>query len=398
MNKHFTFSRIVPIDFCKIIMLTVLSVLVSAGYSQTIPRPDHIVIVIEENEQDSAVVCPTCSPIAPWLNALAADSNSAVFTDMWAIEHPSQPNYLEYFSGSNQGVTGLFTGDDSITTWPFTTPNLARQLMDAGFSFKTYSPDLPYVGFQGVAYGKYKRKHNPVCNWQGTGLNQVPDSLNQPFTDWPSDFSKLPTISYVVPAEDSDMHDGTGNKPISDGDYWCANHLEAYKQWAMTHNSLLVITWDESNAISIINRIPTIFYGPMVKGGNYTKQETLYSQLRTFEDMYGLGYAGVAADSTPINYCWKAVSGIATVGTAETGLKVYPNPTNSMVAFEASKIVGNADVHISDLAGKVIGTYKLYASEKLQISTANYPSGIYFYRLTLEDGNTETGKLVVSHQ
>ena len=65
-----------------------------------VPQPDHVVIVIEENHSYSEIIG---SPNAPYINSLAAQG--AVFTQSYAVTHPSQPNYLDLFSGFNQGVT-----------------------------------------------------------------------------------------------------------------------------------------------------------------------------------------------------------------------------------------------------------------------------------------------------
>ena len=63
-----------------------------------VPRPDHVVIVIEENHSYSEIIG---SSAAPYINSLAAQG--ALFTQSHATTHPSQPNYLHLFSGSNQG-------------------------------------------------------------------------------------------------------------------------------------------------------------------------------------------------------------------------------------------------------------------------------------------------------
>ncbi|MGI8584474.1 MAG: alkaline phosphatase family protein [Chitinophagaceae bacterium] len=39
---------------------------------------------------------------------------------------------------------------------------------------------------------------------------------NQPFTAFPADFNLLPTVSFVIPSLDNDMHDGA----ILTGDTW----------------------------------------------------------------------------------------------------------------------------------------------------------------------------------
>src|SRR5262249_44956599 len=96
-----------------------------------------------------------------------------------------------------------------------------------------------------------------------------------------------------------DMHDGT----IQQGDTWLQNHIDAYVQWAKTHNSLLIVTWDEDDG-SQSNQIPTIFLGPMVTAGQYGEQINHYNVLRTVEDMYALSYAGASATATPISDIW----------------------------------------------------------------------------------------------
>ena len=67
----------------------------------TPPRYDYVVIVVEENRTVGQNIGDLVN--APYLNSLA--SGGVRMGAMFAIEHPSQPNYLQLFSGSNQGVT-----------------------------------------------------------------------------------------------------------------------------------------------------------------------------------------------------------------------------------------------------------------------------------------------------
>ncbi len=258
--------------------------------------PDHVVLVIEENHSYSEFLGPS-SP-ATYIKSLAA--SGASFTSSYAIEHPSQPNYLDLFSGSNQG-----TGSDTIpANTPFTTPNLGAQMIAAGYTFTGYSESLPSAGSLVTSYttvsgqNQYVRKHNPWSDWQAPSPapNQLPASTNQPFSAFPGNFASLPTLSVVVPNEQNDMHDGT----ISAGDAWLQNNIDAYRQWAATHNSLLIVTWDEDDS-SASNQIATIFYGPMITTGQYSQTINHYSVLRTLEDLYGLLYAGNAATAAPLS-------------------------------------------------------------------------------------------------
>ena len=256
-------------------------------YAQ-LPKPDHIVIVIEENHSYNNIIGNSS---APYINGLATDNYGASFTQSYGVTHPSQPNYLYLFSGDNQGVTN----DNKPSGLPFTTDNLGAELLKNSYTFVGYSEDLPSVGSNVTSSGKYARKHNPWVNWQDASTNGIPSSLNVPFTDFPTDYSTLPTVSFVIPNLNDDMHDGS----ISAGDTWLKNNLDSYIQWAKTHNSLFILTFDE-DVKSSNNQIPTIFVGQMVKKGNYSVKINHINVLRTIEEMYGLGYAGSSADSSAI--------------------------------------------------------------------------------------------------
>lgn len=181
----------------KIITIALLTLsLFVAARLQAQPRPDHVVIVIFENKALDRVIG---NPEAPNINALAAAQASIVNapgdpTGSHAVRHPSQPNYLELFSGDNQGVVqdGLpgTPAEPGSSAPPFNTPNLAANLRARGFSFAIYSEDLPSVGFTGEhattvpGQDQYERKHNPTVNWQSDDApadNHLPPALNQPF-------------------------------------------------------------------------------------------------------------------------------------------------------------------------------------------------------------------------
>ena len=77
-------------------------------------------------------------------------------------------------------------------------------------------------------------------------------TVEQSFSAFPTtDFSSLPDVSFVIPNLNDDMHDGT----IGEADTWLDNNISAYAQWAVTHNSLLIVTWDENDG-SAGNQIP----------------------------------------------------------------------------------------------------------------------------------------------
>jgi phosphatidylinositol-3-phosphatase len=259
----------------------------SAAPAASVPRPDHVVIVVEENHSFADIVG---NPAAPYLNSLA--SSGALFTASFAVAHPSEPNYLALFSGSTQGVT-----DDSCPH-TFSTNNLGAQLTSAGLGFAAYSESLPRVGSTGCSAGEYARKHGPWVNFPS-----VRSSANLPFQAFPTDYAALPTVSFVVPNLMNDMHDGS----IAQGDGWLRANLDGYARWAVGHNSLLVLTWDEAD-YSQANQIPTVVVGARVKPGRYPERIDHYSVLRTLEAAYSLPPLGLAASATPITDCWTSGS------------------------------------------------------------------------------------------
>jgi phosphatidylinositol-3-phosphatase len=276
--------------------LALLSLSAAAAPSQ-IPKPAHVVIVVEENHDYADIIG---SPDAPYINSLAADSDAALFTQSFALTHPSQPNYLMLFSGSEQGITS----DSLPKNLPFAKDNLGGLLIKAGKTFAGYSEDLPQAGFDGEKSGEYARKHNPWANWQNSTSCGIPPACNLPFSAFPAHFDSLPTVAFACPNLTHDMHNGADPATIATADTWLREHLDGYIRWARKNNGLFILTFDEGKTKGD-NRIATLFVGAMVKQGNYPQRIDHYSVLRTVEDMFALTHAGNSAGATPITDCWK---------------------------------------------------------------------------------------------
>ena len=304
-------------------------------------RPDHIVVVILENKTGGQVLG---NKDLPYLNSLAA--NGALMTNAYFAQtpytgdppqglpaRPSQPNYLYLFSGNNQGVLPKWMGGIAnelipAKLRPYTTPNLAAALVTAGQTFLSFAESLPYPHYDGEgdlqpALDKYRRKHNPVINWINlTAATVVPDKQRfvlpvhmnlafgatkdvidgKTYRGFAVDeagralgYDRLPTVSFVVPNEQHDAHTGT-NKQCDD---WLVEHIKPFAEWARSHNSLLVVTYDEDGSTNTsrgngyqtgIDRIATIFYGPaeQVRRGKYPETIDHLNVLSTLLDRYDL--------------------------------------------------------------------------------------------------------------
>ena len=266
----------------------------TASASGAVPRFDHVVMVVMENKNYNAIIGRPSE--APYLNKLA--SGGAVFSNSYAISHPSQPNYLALFSGSTQGVTS-----DNCPQNFKNVPNLGAELISSGLKFAGYSESMPSAGYTGCGsyYSLgYIRTHNPWADFKN-----VPAASNLTFASFPGNYSRLPTVSFVIPNLCHDMHYCSRDT----GDSWIQRNLGGYATWAQSHNSLLIITWDEDGTLLGVggdsNKVPTIFYGAHVRRGTYTERTSHYGILRTVEDMYRLAHAGASASAAPITNVWK---------------------------------------------------------------------------------------------
>jgi acid phosphatase len=309
--------------------------LFTPGLTKTskLPRPDHVVIVFEENKGYEEIVD---SPSAAYINSLI--TQGASLTSFHSLHHPSQPNYIDFFSGSDQGV---FSDNCPPPQSPYSAPSLAGILAAKSLTFTGYIDNMPKDPSTCDAdrpYKSYSRRHAPWVNFKDSA------SSGKNFADFANDMNngRLPTVALVIPDLAHDMHNAPDKKEypmcfkntfrtlfdrksrikseVCAGDTWLKTNLDVYVKWAKTHNSLLIVTWDENSESysypshpleKIItkppeNRIATIFIGPMVKSG--ATNATVYNHhdlLRTIEEMYGLPLLEGGKNAKVVTGIWK---------------------------------------------------------------------------------------------
>lgn len=310
-------------------------------WPNNLPVYDHIVIVVEENKDFYEVIG---NEQAPYINGVLAQEG-AVFSRMFGEEHWSQGNYFWLFSGYNQNV-GFY---DKPLTVNSNESNLGYQLIKNGRTFKGYAESLPNIGSKIDKWPEncnitnpctYARKHVPWISFNNVpNGTTVKTSSNLRWEDFPSSkkgFHTLPTVSFVIPNLDHDMHNcfqpsclwsknKQMNNCINKGDEWLKEKLNSYYQWAKKNNSLLILTFDENDdkrgyhgltnpmlssfvegsfcddakldpeyCEDLENRVLTIFAGAHIKPGLYAEGRgiTHVNILRTIESMYKLPKSG----------------------------------------------------------------------------------------------------------
>ena len=239
----------------------------------------HIIWVWFENRESTQITAAT----APYFTSFAAANVD--LTNFYGVSHPSQPNYLDGFSGSNQGVT-----DDGHYTFPAATDNLAKQLAAAGKSWRAYAQDYPSVCFDGDTStggvdgpglaGQYARKHNPAISFESVRLDPTQCAYIQPLANFD------PTVNFamVIPNLTNDMHDGT----TAQGDAFLQAFVPlvtASPDWAHT---LLIVTFDEgTTSINGGGHVYTAAAAPWLAHANVATTYNHFSVLRTIEEVYG---------------------------------------------------------------------------------------------------------------
>ncbi|MBV8530199.1 MAG: acid phosphatase [Candidatus Eremiobacteraeota bacterium] len=248
------------------------------------PHASSVVVVIMENRDYDLIVG---SSQAPYINKTLVPE-AALLTNSHAIGHPSQPNYLAFFSGSTQGIT-----DDSCPH-TFTSENAGAELLAAGLTFDGYSESMPSDGYTGCSSGEYARKHNPWVNF--TNVPAASNLVYERFVTPPS------TLTIIVPNLCNDMHDCSTRT----GDTWLKKNLPPILTYDTANNGLFILTWDEADPdANGKNQIATLLIGPMIKPGKYDQNVNHYAVLHTIEKIAGIPCTANACQAPVLKKMWR---------------------------------------------------------------------------------------------
>jgi phosphatidylinositol-3-phosphatase len=313
---------------------------------ESIPHFDHVVVLVEENEDESDTFGPD-SP-AHFLNQTLVPKG-VFLPSYYGTGHVSLDNYIAMVSGQpGNGVTN--TDCLAVNFWTCaqsTLPydggkgrNLGDQFDAAGVSWAGYmdgmpsscfhadysptaQPPDPYQGNSRTppAYD-YADRHNPFLYFPDIVENADRCAGHDvPFTQLSSDLADnaLPQFSFITPDTCHDGHDA----PCSDGspggltgmDNWLAANVQPLLDYLFAHNGLLVITFDESNPSSppktlcqtcagggAGGQIGALLLSPRLAGGTTVSSSyDHYSLLRTVEDSFGISeHLNLANQAAPM--------------------------------------------------------------------------------------------------
>jgi hypothetical protein len=261
----------------------------------------HVVVVVMENREYARAMGG-----APYVRSLARSFSSA--PSLFAIRHPSLPNYLALTGGSTFGI-----GSD-CTSCHVRATNLVDQLDAAHRSWKAYMEGLPHPCFKGAAAGDYAKKHDPFLYYDDVAANRRRCGHVVPATQLGRDLrsGRLPAFAWITPNLCDDTHDCS----LATGDRYLSRLVPSVLRGLGPHG-VLILTWDEGDSdagccgVARGGHIATVVAGPDVRRGSQIPGDlTHYSTLRTVEDVLGLPPLRGAASASSLDAAFATVPAI----------------------------------------------------------------------------------------
>jgi Phosphoesterase family. len=276
---------------------------------------DHVILIVLENE-DAITVTKV-----PYMDSLA--KRGVLFTNYYAVAHPSYPNYLALVSGHT------FIGDeekarhdpDAYNPREFgdaqlliDAPTIADGLEAQHTSWNAFAENYP-VTEQAPSHcdftsrsGLYARKHFPFLSFKEFRDHPELCSHIRNLKWFRAD--SLAAFTFIAPNLVHDGHDA----PLTSAVKWLGGFLNPIvNNQALMDSTMVVVTFDESASTarqtmlgnSNPNVVYTVLLGNMLKGGTTSNVPySHYNLERTIETNFGLPSIG-PKNTSAIDGVWR---------------------------------------------------------------------------------------------
>ena len=256
--------------------------------------PAHVVVIVMENHEYGAIMDPGSD--APTFSGLAA--GGVTLSQLYAIGHPSLPNYLALTSGSTQGITS------DCTTCLVGGRNLVDQLERASIDWKAYMESIPSACSTVPYAGTYAMKHDPFMYYLDVRNDPARCGRVVPLRQLKADLAAnaLPRFAWITPNTCHDMHDCS----VATGDRFLQSWVPRIVSQLGTDGIVIVLFDEGSTSLGCCRQasgghIAGLIAGPGAAAGVIVRTRVdQYSVLRLIEDAFGLHHLGDAATAPEI--------------------------------------------------------------------------------------------------
>jgi acid phosphatase len=249
-----------------------------------------ILVIMEENHSIQQIF-PSGMP---YLWSLA--QRYAYATDWSDVAHPSLPNYLAIFGGSD------FNQPQDCAPGPGCTypgPSVFGQALARGETAKAYEESMPQPCDQGFV-GDYDVNHNPWAYFPSEAAScrahDVPAGTPAGGA-LAADIrgGRLPTVGLVTPNLQHDGHDGTP----AQADAWLRTWMPALMSgpdWRAGRLAIVVV-FDEGETTE---QVPFVLMAPRVSAVKITEPANQYALTRLIDKVIGAAPLRKASSATDI--------------------------------------------------------------------------------------------------
>ncbi|OJJ60154.1 hypothetical protein ASPSYDRAFT_149151 [Aspergillus sydowii CBS 593.65] len=206
-------------------------------------------------------------------------SKGIALTNLYALTHPSEPNYCAAAGGDTFGMD-----NDDFQRVPANVSTVVDLLDTKYIAWGEYQEHMPYPGFQGYEYpnqetkaNDYVRKHNPLILYDSVTENNMRGRQIKNFTNFEDDLAneKLPQWAFFTPNMTNDAHDTSITFAANWLRGWISPLLE--NDYFM-NDTLILITFDEDKTYTKTNRVFSILLGGAVPDHLHgTEDDTFYT-------------------------------------------------------------------------------------------------------------------------
>ncbi|KAL2796409.1 phosphoesterase family-domain-containing protein [Aspergillus keveii] len=216
-------------------------------------------------------------------------------TNLWAVTHPSEPNYCASAGGDTFGMD-----NDDFNQIPSNVSTIADMFDTKKIAWGEYQEHLPYPGYQGFRYptsgaNDYVRKHNPMVLFDSVTQDATRLKQIKNFTSFYEDLENhaLPQYAFITPNMTNDAHDTN----ISFAGTWTWDFLiDLLNNEYFTKDTLIMLTFDENDTYELGNNIFTFLLGGAVPKNLIGKKDdtfyTHYSIIASLSANFGIPSLG----------------------------------------------------------------------------------------------------------